>query len=119
MTIPVLNRSVSAVVINYNGGERTMRCLEALTRQPQLFQLLRNSIALTNRGGPVEITRIESDVTALQITQSPAGSSEKFRLDVALAPDKVQRGSIAGTISIATTNPDMPVLTIPVRGEVK
>ena len=93
--------------------------LEPLTRQPQLFQLLKNSIALTNREGPVEIKRIESDVAALQITQSPAGSSEKFRLDVALAPDKVQRGSLAGTIRIATTNPEMPLLIIPVRGEVK
>jgi GT2 family glycosyltransferase len=33
VTDPAVSRSVSAVVINYDGGERTLRCLEALTRQ--------------------------------------------------------------------------------------
>jgi Protein of unknown function (DUF1573) len=81
---------------------------------------LKQSVTLTNRAGSVEIQRIESDIRALNITRTPpSGSSQRFRIDIAVAPDKVLRGPLAGTLRIVTTNPAIPELIIPVRGEVQ
>lgn len=94
--------------------------LESLMRQTQLAALLKQSIAVAYREGSVEIERIESDVAALHIAQTPSsGSSQRFRLDVSLMPDKATKGSLAGSIRLITTNPAIPPLVIPVRGEVR
>ena len=78
------------------------------------------SVTLTNRAGSVEILRIESDIPALNVTRTPSsGSSQRFRIDIALAPDRALRGPIAGTLRIVTTDPAIPELVIPVRGEVR
>ena len=94
--------------------------LEAMTRDAGLAALLKQSVTLANREGPVEIERIETDVPALQITQTPsAGSSQRFRFDMTLARDKIQKGPIEGSVRIVTTNPAIPAVIIPVRGEVR
>ena len=94
--------------------------LERLPRDVRMLQMLQQSISLTNREGPIEIERIDSDIPALHITRTPSsGSSQRFRIDISLAPDKVVRGPIAGTLRIVTTNPASPELIIPVRGDVR
>jgi hypothetical protein len=81
---------------------------------------LKQSVTLTNRAGAVEIQSIESDIPALNITRTPpSGSSQRFRIDIAVAPNQLRRGPIAGTLRIVTTNPASPELIIPVRGEVQ
>jgi hypothetical protein len=94
--------------------------LERLTGQATPFAPLTESVTLSNRQGPVEIARIESDIPALQITRSPAaGSSQRFRLQISLNPEKVAKGNLDGTIRIVTSDPAIAPLLIPVRGEVR
>jgi hypothetical protein len=97
-----------------------LHCLDAAAAQPQLLPRMTQSIALANHEGPVEIDRIESDVAALQVARKPAvGASQRFQLEMTLTPEQLEKGPIAGRIRIVTTNPAIPPLTIPVRGEVR
>jgi len=94
--------------------------LEALDRQPQLLEMLTQIVIVTNRSGPVEIQSVHSDLPFLQISRTPAsGTSERFRFDIALIRNKMQRGKIAGTIRVTTNDPKLPELSIPMSGEVR
>ena len=93
---------------------------DALAAQPQFVDWTTQTLTLTNRQGPVEIERIESDVAALQVTRTPSsGASQRIRLDLSLAPDRLERGTFFGHLRVFTTDPTTPVLIIPVRGEVR
>ncbi|OFV99860.1 MAG: hypothetical protein A3F68_02825 [Acidobacteria bacterium RIFCSPLOWO2_12_FULL_54_10] len=98
------------------GGFRS----EALLKQPQLLALLKQTLVLSNRQGPLEIQQVETDLPFIEITREPAsGKSDKFKLDITLVPEKLQKGKIAGNIRIVTNDPKVPEFLIPVRGEVR
>jgi hypothetical protein len=49
----------------------------------------------------------------------PAGRSALFQIDVGLVRERIQRGDIAGSIRILTSDRKFPKLVVLVRGEVK
>ena len=93
---------------------------EALALHPQLLPLLKQTVILSNRRAPLEIQRIETDVPFVEITREPAnGKSDKFKLDISLVPEKLQKGKITGNIRVVTNGPNVAEFLIPLRGEVQ
>ena len=93
--------------------------LAQLARAPSLLELLTQTLVVRKRLGEFEITAIVSAPSVLHITQAPIGRSGTFRIDVGLAREKLQPGTITGSIHVQTNDKDFPSLVIPVRGEVK
>jgi hypothetical protein len=93
--------------------------LDRLERQPELLELLTQNTILTSRFGPVEIRAIQTELLFLRISQTPAnGPVDRFRINVGLSHEKLQKGIIAGSLRIVTSDPTLPELTIPVTGQV-
>jgi len=97
--------SVSAVVINYNGGDRTIRCLEALTRQtvpPERIVVVDNG---SEDGSPACIRNRFSQVEVIELGENrglpaarnvglgavPSASVLLADSDVYLEPDALER----------------------------
>jgi hypothetical protein len=76
------------------------------------------SSTLRTRTGDFAITAISSDIPALRIVRSPAGSSSTFGLVVTLDPARLQPGSLDGVIRIETDDKAFPSVVIPVHGHV-
>jgi hypothetical protein len=88
--------------------------------QPGTASLLTQTFLLKKRRGNLRIKSIESDVAPLVITCDPSDrESDVFRIDVALAKDRLAKGSLNGTIRITTDDPKFPVLAVPVTGDVE
>lgn len=88
--------------------------------QPGTAPLLTQTFLLKKRQGNLRIKSIESDVAPLVITRDPSDrESDVFRIDVALAKDRLAKGSLNGTIRITTDDPKFPVLAVPVTGDVE
>jgi len=49
-------------------------------------------------------------------TQAPLDSSATFRIEVALSPERLARGTLSGSIWVATSDPKIPEIVIPVHG---
>ena len=93
--------------------------LAQLSKQEGLAVLLTQTLLVKKRAGEFEIQSAETDLPFLQISRSPAsGKSSGFRLDVRLVPEKMQKGEILGTIRIVNSDPNLPDLVVPVRGQV-
>jgi hypothetical protein len=89
-----------------------------LIGRPEALGLLRQSVVIRRRQGTMRVTSASADLSALDLTISPDGSAEGFLLEVGMRPEKLEAGSVLGSIRIETDDPAHPELTIPVRGEV-
>ena len=85
------------------------------------LDLLTQSFIVRKRAGSFSITTVTSDLPFVTIRRSPEGkgSSEAFRIDVALMKDRLQPGPISGSIRIHTDDKQFPELIVPVRGEIQ
>ena len=70
----------------------------------------------SKRHGGFRITSLSTDVPALRLQQSPAGSSQFFQLRVGLEPERLSPGTLDGVIRIGTDSEQFPELTVRVRG---
>jgi hypothetical protein len=62
---------------------------------------------------------ITSDLDALDLRKDPPeGDSSTYRIDVALNPQKIKPGKLAGYIEIDTDDKDFPKIKVPVAGGV-
>ena len=71
---------------------------------------------LKRRGDAFRITAIVCDSNAVDVTQSPAGPSNSFQIDVRLRHEVLRRGSLDGKIRVMTTDPRFPEVVIPLSG---
>lgn len=79
---------------------------------------IRQSVVINRRQGTMRITSVTTDLAALQPKVSPDGPADGFLLEVGIQPEKLEAGSLEGSIRIETDDPAHPQLTIPVRGSV-
>ena len=93
--------------------------LEQLRRAPALRDAVTQVLGITRRQGAFAITSVETDIQGLDITLSPIGPAETFRMDVSLVADRLERGTINGAIRLRTNDPIFPQVVVPVRGEVR
>jgi hypothetical protein len=93
--------------------------LEQLRRTPALRDALTQVVGIRRRQGPFVITSVETDIAGLDVTLSPSGPTDTFRMDVTLIPDQIKPGTIDGTIWLRTEDPIFPEVALPVRGEVR
>jgi hypothetical protein len=77
---------------------------------------LTQTFFLKRRGGAFRITAIVCDSSAVDVTQSPAGPSNSFQIDVRLRAEALRRGSLDGKIRVMTTDPTFPEVVIPLSG---
>jgi hypothetical protein len=80
---------------------------------------LYQTILLKKRAGRFRILTITSDVKALSIDRSPSDASGAFRLDIGLAPARLEPGPLSGTVRIRTDDPHHPEIELPVRGTIR
>ena len=71
------------------------------------------TVFLKRRGVAFRITAVVCDSSAVDVTQSPAGPSDSFQIDVRLRPEALRRGSLDGKIRVMTTDPRFPEVVIP------
>ena len=93
--------------------------LEQLRRTAALDDALTQVVGIRRRQGAFVITSVETDIPGLDVTLSPSGPTETFRMDVTLVPSRMERGSINGAIRLRTNDPIFPEVVVPVRGEVR
>jgi hypothetical protein len=77
---------------------------------------LTQTFFLKRRADAFRITAIACDSSAVDITQSPAGPSNSFQIDVRLRPEALRRGTLDGKIRIMTTDPSFPEVVISLSG---
>ena len=95
--------------------------LKELVDKPSVLDLLTQSVVVRKRAGNFSITSVTSDIPFVTIRRSPEGegSSEVFRIDVALMKDRLRPGSISGSLRILTDDKQFPELIVLVRGEIQ
>ncbi|MGH9785480.1 MAG: hypothetical protein ACRD88_14985, partial [Terriglobia bacterium] len=85
-------------------------------QRSNLTASLTQTFFLKRRGDAFRITAIVCDSSAVDVTQSPAGPSNSFQIDVRLRPEALRRGSLDGKIRVMTTDPRFPEVVIPLSG---
>lgn len=92
--------------------------LSELGLQTGIRDLLTQTVLVKKRSGPLQVTSVSSDLSALNIKRDPAsGPSAIHRIDVGLKDANVQPGKIKGTLRIETDDAKSQVITIPITGE--
>lgn len=87
---------------------------------PGRREMLTQTFLVKKRFGSLHIEAIDVDSPALTVTRDPpAGASDVFRIDVALKSGELAKRSLRGTLRIRTDDPQFPLLTIPVSGELE
>jgi Protein of unknown function (DUF1573) len=86
---------------------------------PAIRESLIQTFLVKKRQGVFTITKMTSDLGALDFKKDPPeGDSSTYRVDVALNPQKIKAGKLAGYIEIDTDDKDFPRIKIPVTGRV-
>jgi hypothetical protein len=77
-------------------------------------------IIVKKREGAFRLRDIRSDVAALELRATPpvGHTNETVRIDAGLRPEALEPGSLEGTISIDTDDPEFPHLIVRVHGRV-
>jgi hypothetical protein len=91
----------------------------AVRRNPALGKLLTQTFLVKHRQRPFEIRRVTTDVPGLTIRVSPGGSQPTHQIDVSLADDQLIPRSLNGSIRLLTSDPGVPRILIPVRGQIQ
>lgn len=86
--------------------------------RPDIAAPLTQTFFVKHSSGAFEITSIDCDFAAVAVTQSPAGPSDSFQINVRLRPDALSLGNINGKIRVTTTVPRYPELVIPLTGAI-
>jgi len=93
--------------------------LERAKRQPAGAPFLAQTFFVKSRARAFRVAGIRSDIAALDLRIEPAGgASQSFQVDARLRPAALAPGSLEGTITIETDDPDFKTLTVRVRGSV-
>ena len=93
--------------------------LERVRKDPALLSLLRQGIFVKKRRGTFRLRGVRSDVAALDLQTTPSsGESGSFEIFAGLRADALRPGSLDGTVTIETDDPEFPLLKIPVRGRI-
>lgn len=88
--------------------------------RPHLADLLTQRTVVTNRGGPVELRSVTSELPFLRIAREPeTGASQQFLLKVELDRAKLKPGEYRGLIVVATNDPKHQEISIPVSATVE
>jgi len=91
--------------------------LSRLREQPGAVRFLDQLVILRKRQGALRLRGMRSDVASLDLRATAAsGESASFRIDAGLRPERLEPGSIDGTIWIETDDAEFPRLAIRVRG---
>lgn len=92
---------------------------DAMRKGPAIRELLAQTFLVKKRDGVFAITKITSELEALELRKDPPhGDSSTYRIDVALNPHKIKVGKLAGYIELDTDDKDFPHIRIPVTGRV-
>jgi hypothetical protein len=92
---------------------------EELRKNPATRDLLTQTFLVKKRKGKFEIKKVASDLEVLEVRKDPpGGKNSTYRVDIALNPQKIKAGKLAGSIEIETDDKDFPRITIPVAGRV-
>jgi len=92
--------------------------LDRSAQTPGVLDMLGQTILVKKRAGQFRIASVRTDVPALLLTKAPLGSSATFRIEVALSLERLARGTLSGSIWIATDDPKIPEIVIPVHGRI-
>ena len=93
--------------------------LDQVGRSAGVLDLLKQTVLVTSRRSQFSIVSIVSDLPAVTVRQTPSSTSQTFRIDVSLDPDRLERGPLRGSLAVKTSDPELPELRIPVQGAVR
>ena len=93
--------------------------LRHLPLQADALRFMDQLVIIRKRAGTFRVRGVRSDVGAVHVRATPAASeSTSFRIDAGLRPDRLEPGSLDGTIWIDTDDPQFPRLAVRVRGRI-
>ena len=88
-------------------------------RNPATAGLLTQTFLLRKRTGKFGITRISTNLDLVQVTRTPEhGNASTHRIDLALSPRSVKRGSFEGMVAIKTLDKKYSEIRVLVRGTI-
>ena len=91
-----------------------------ITAKPGLLDFLVQTFVVRTRFGEIQIKAVRSDLDFLNIRQSPPeGPASAFQVDVGLVQRLLRPGPILGSVTLSTSDPRFPEITVPVRGEIR
>ncbi len=92
---------------------------EELRKNPATRELVTQTFLVKKRKGEFEIKKVASDLEVLEVRKDPPnGKSSTYRIDIALNPQKIKPGKLAGSVEIETDDKNFPLITVPVTGRV-
>ncbi len=93
--------------------------VEELRKNPATRELLTQTFLVKRRDGEFEIKNVASDLEVLEVRKDPpSGKSSTYRIDIALNPQKIKAGKLAGSVEIETDDKNFPLITVPVTARV-
>jgi hypothetical protein len=94
--------------------------LNQLRRSGATLDLLNQTILVTSRRDQFSVLSVVCDLPAVSVRVTPSsGPSRTFRIDVSLNRERLERGPLLGSIILKTSDPELPELKIPIRGNVR
>jgi hypothetical protein len=92
--------------------------LPDLQRDPDAVRRLSQVLMVYSREAHDLRIETRSDLPFLDIAAEPGPQGDRYQLSITLREEKMEAGSIDGSIEIRTNDPDFPRLMVPVRGRV-
>lgn len=119
LTIPVHLFVKSDIYANPDVVDLGSVSADRMHDNPAIREGLSQTFLVKKRQGVFAITKITSDLDALDLKKDPPeGNSSTYRIDVALNTQKIKTGKLAGYIEIDTDDKDFPRIKVPVTGRV-
>jgi len=91
-----------------------------LKARPQMVGFLAQNVTVFQAGGDDFRATVETDVPFLRVSMQNLGTyKDRVGINVAVDPTKLKSGTVKGTITVLTNDPEFPKLDIPVSGVVQ
>jgi hypothetical protein len=87
-------------------------------RNPALLQMTAQTLMVYQEGGSDFRVKLKTDLPALDLKWERGPKRDRYQITATLIQDKVEIGTIKGSIFIETNDRQFPNLTIPVSGSI-
>ena len=90
-----------------------------LKARPDLLSFLPQTVMVYQEGGKDFEIQVGTDVPFLRLSSTRSKFGDRYQIELAIIPEKLRAGPVAGSILITTNDPEFPQLTVPVKAMVQ
>jgi hypothetical protein len=90
-----------------------------LRYRPELIPSLNQTLIVYHAAGENFQGAVYTDVPFLRLSPMQSTTRERYEIEIAVIPEKLESGEVDGSILIMTNDPEFPRLTVPVRAVIE